>query len=84
MVNASNLNIAHIGGKPVIIASKSSSQQGHQGQSLILQSGHTANGTNFLIGGQTLKMQGNVLSPVFSFFLYFNIFFLVLYNFHYF
>jgi len=62
MVNASNLNIAHIGGKPVIIASKATpGQQG--GQSIVLQGTPNANGgTNLVIGGQTLKVQGNVIN----------------------
>lgn len=64
MVNASNLNLAHIGGKPVIITSKPTSGQVQQpGQSVIIQAGQ-ANGTNFVIGGQTLKMQGNVMQNI--------------------
>lgn len=68
MVNASNLNLAHIGGKPVIITSKPTSGQVQQsGQSVIIQAGQP-NGANFVIGGQTLKMQGNVLTSVINFF----------------
>lgn len=64
MVNASNLNLAHIGGKPVIITSKPTSGQVQQsGQSVIIQAGQS-NGTNFVIGGQTLKMQGNVIQNI--------------------
>jgi hypothetical protein len=66
MVNASNLNIAHIGGKPVIIASKNSvggMSQVTGNQNIVLQGGGTA-GTNFMIGGQTVKLQGNLLSTV--------------------
>lgn len=64
MVNASNLNLAHIGGKPVIITSKpTAGQVQQQGQSVIIQAGQS-NGTNFVIGGQTLKMQGNVMQNI--------------------
>lgn len=59
MVNASNLNIAHIAGKPVIIASKPMMQM--QRQNIIWQqSAQQTSGqqqpTNFIIGGQTVKM----------------------------
>lgn len=72
MVNASNLNIAHIGGKPVIIASKTpnimqqQAQQQQTGtrQNVIWQTqGATGTGNNsFVIGGQTVKVQGNMLT----------------------
>ncbi|GAB0097619.1 hypothetical protein DMENIID0001_132790 [Sergentomyia squamirostris] len=65
MVNASNLNIAHIGGKPVIIASKAATPgQTGQTQSVILQSSAGTNGANLVIGGQTLKVQGNSLNLI--------------------
>lgn len=38
MVNATNLNLTHIGGKPVLLASKNSPIQNIQGQNVILQS----------------------------------------------
>lgn len=79
IMNASNLNIAHIGGKPVIIASKNPSttiigqptnqkvQQNDQQTSpnrtnVIWTQGtasSTANVGNFVIGGQTVKLQSN-------------------------
>lgn len=85
MMNASNLNIAHIGGKPVIIASKQAvaatatgngpgqqqqqiqhQQQQQPRQNIIWQSAQgNSSGpnttTNFVIGGQAVKVQGNVL-----------------------
>uniref|UniRef100_A0A1B0CAR0 Uncharacterized protein n=2 Tax=Lutzomyia longipalpis TaxID=7200 RepID=A0A1B0CAR0_LUTLO len=65
MVNASNLNIAHIGGKPVIIASKSATPgQSGQTQGVILQSTAGTNGANLVIGGQTLKVQSNSLNLI--------------------
>ncbi|XP_059610747.1 uncharacterized protein LOC132257735 [Phlebotomus argentipes] len=65
MVNASNLNIAHIGGKPVIIASKSAAPgQSGQTQGVILQSSAGTNGANLVIGGQTLKVQSNSLNLI--------------------
>lgn len=65
MVNASNLNIAHIGGKPVIIASKSATPgQSGQTQGVILQSSAGTNGANLVIGGQTLKVQSNSLNLI--------------------
>lgn len=67
MVNASNLNITHIGGKPVIIANKpggtSSLISGQQLQSSIANtssSGSSVTTTSLVIGGQTLKVQGNL------------------------
>lgn len=73
MVNASNLNIAHIGGKPVIIASKTpnimhqQAQQQQTGtrQNVIWQTqgaAGTAGSNSFVIGGQTVKVQGNMLT----------------------
>lgn len=38
MVNATNLNLTHIGGKPVLLASKGNALQNLQGQNVILQS----------------------------------------------
>ncbi|XP_022901716.2 nuclear factor related to kappa-B-binding protein [Onthophagus taurus] len=38
MVNAANLNLTHIGGKPVLLASKGGSLQNLQGQNVIIQS----------------------------------------------
>lgn len=38
MVNAANLNLAHLGGKPLLLASKGSSLQNIQGQNVIIQS----------------------------------------------
>lgn len=83
MMNASNLNIAHIAGKPVIIASKPvtsangqpaqvQTQQHQQLQQLprqnVIWQNATPTGsvtgqqpTNFVIGGQAVKVQGNVL-----------------------
>lgn len=83
MVNASNLNITHIGGKPVIIASKtptttiinqSQNQTIQHNQSsmpnrtnVIWTQGTTSTGnTNFVIGGQTVKVQGNVTTVPFD------------------
>lgn len=37
MVNAASLNLAHIGGKPVLLASKGSTIQNIQGQNVIIQ-----------------------------------------------
>lgn len=45
MVNATNLNLTHIGGKPVILASKGSTIQTIQGQNVILQT-QPASGSN--------------------------------------
>lgn len=64
MVNASNLNITHIGGKPVLIAGKPGSNvlTGTGGQasggSTTMAGGPTT--TSLMIGGQTVKVQGNL------------------------
>lgn len=84
MVNASNLNIAQIGGKSVIIASKTPTLL-NQTSSVVSQSnslsnanrtnviwtqnvsGGTTTGTNsFVLGGQTVKVQGNITSIPFD------------------
>lgn len=71
---APNLNIAHIGGKPIIIASKtptiiqqqsSQAQQSQQPRQNVIwtQGTHTSGANNsIVIGGQTVKVQGNVLT----------------------
>lgn len=69
---ASNLNIAHIGGKPVIIASKTpaiiqqssqAQQQGGARQNVIwTQAAQSGANNSIVIGGQTVKVQGNVLT----------------------
>lgn len=44
MVNTANLNLTHIGGKPVLLASKGTSLQNLQGQNVIIQTQANASG----------------------------------------
>ncbi|XP_055857608.1 nuclear factor related to kappa-B-binding protein isoform X2 [Episyrphus balteatus] len=60
MINTQNFNIANIQGKPVIIASKQGGANINQQQLGHQQAAGT--GTSVVIGGQTLKLQGNVIS----------------------
>ncbi|KAJ6636672.1 hypothetical protein Bhyg_15264 [Pseudolycoriella hygida] len=67
MVNASNLNMAQLAGKPIIIASKTTkSAAGTAQQQNVIwqqQATTTPNNTNYVISGQPgLKVQNNVLS----------------------
>lgn len=55
MVNAANLNLTHIGGKPVLLASKGGTIQNLQGQNVILQ---TQSGSG---GGASLVLQQNAV-----------------------
>lgn len=60
MVNTAGLNIAHIGGKPVILASKGSQLQG---QNVILQTAaQSETNSNLVISGQTLKVPSNMIT----------------------
>lgn len=52
MVNTANLNLTHIGGKPVLLASKGSSLQNLQGQNVIIQ---TQANTSGLVAINTTK-----------------------------
>lgn len=49
MVNAANLNLTHIGGKPVLLASKSGAIQNLQGQNVILQTQPSASGASVVL-----------------------------------
>lgn len=48
MVNAANLNLTHIGGKPVLLASKGATIQNLQGQNVILQTQASSGGSLIL------------------------------------
>lgn len=64
MVNATNLNLTHIGGKPVLLASKANPLQNIQGQNVILQS-QTANATasNLVALNNTAKTISTTATP---------------------
>lgn len=65
MVNASNVNLSQLAGKPVIIASKSGNTQQQSNQGLILQNTNQGgNNASIVIGGQALKVHGNILTPL--------------------
>ncbi|KAJ8922751.1 hypothetical protein NQ315_007786 [Exocentrus adspersus] len=49
MVNATNLNLTHIGGKPVLLASKGGPIQNLQGQNVILQTQSSSSGASLVL-----------------------------------
>ncbi|XP_044256104.1 nuclear factor related to kappa-B-binding protein isoform X1 [Tribolium madens] len=49
MVNAANLNLTHIGGKPVLLASKGTTIQNIQGQNVILQTQPNTSGGSLVL-----------------------------------
>lgn len=49
MVNATNLNLTHIAGKPVLLASKGGAIQNLQGQNVILQTQSNTSGTSLVL-----------------------------------
>lgn len=49
MVNAANLNLTNLGGKPVLLASKGGTIQNLQGQNVILQTQSTSSGTSLVL-----------------------------------
>ena len=49
MVNTANLNLAHIGGKPVLLTNKGSTLQSLQGQNVIIQTQHTQPNSSGLV-----------------------------------
>ncbi|KAK9885727.1 hypothetical protein WA026_012496 [Henosepilachna vigintioctopunctata] len=49
MVNTANLNLTHIGGKPVLLASKGSTIQNLQGQNVILQAQTSSSGPSLVL-----------------------------------
>lgn len=55
MVNAANLNITHIGGKPVLLASKGTTIQNIQGQNVILQTQPNTSGGSLVLQQNTVK-----------------------------
>ncbi|KAL3265603.1 hypothetical protein HHI36_009807 [Cryptolaemus montrouzieri] len=60
MVNTANLNLTHIGGKPVLLASKGATLQNIQGQNVILQAQPGSSGPSLVLQNSKSLQSGNV------------------------
>ncbi|KAJ8971434.1 hypothetical protein NQ314_000690 [Rhamnusium bicolor] len=60
MVNAANLNLTHIAGKPVLLASKGGTIQNLQGQNVILQTQPNASGASLVLQNTVKSSTSNL------------------------